>query len=174
MLENQGVEDNRDNSKLIKLTKDLMIEDDYIFVEEDVNTKEELDALLNTIQVEDRLLVQSVKDLALDIKDLTYIFEQLDEKEVTLCSVEESFLSGREYYNILAGFKILYQHYSNLKKQKGYEKAVKEKRVGRPQKDESDLDKAIRLYETKAFKIEEIEQLTGVSSSTLYRVLKKK
>jgi DNA invertase Pin-like site-specific DNA recombinase len=173
MIENQGVEDNRDNSKLIKLIRDLEIEEEYVFIEEDATNKEALDVLLNTVQQEDRLLVETVKDLALDIRDLLFIFEQLDKKAITLCSVEESFLSGRDYYAMLGGLKNLSQHYTNLKKQKGYEKAVQEKRVGRPAKDEGDLDKAIRLYETKAFKIDEIEKLTGVSSSTLYRALKK-
>lgn len=173
VLENQGIQDTRDNSKLIKLIKDLRLEEKYVFVEDDVINKEELDVLLNTLENEDRVLVETVKDLALDIKDLLFVFEQLDKKAITLCSVEESFLSGRDYYAILEGLKNLTQHYTNLKKQKGYEKAVQEKRVGRPAKDEGDLDKAIRLYETKAFKIEEIEKLTGVSSSTLYRELKK-
>jgi DNA invertase Pin-like site-specific DNA recombinase len=172
MIENNGVEDIRDNSNLIKLSKDLEIEEDYIFIEEDIETKKELDILINELQQEDRLLVQTVKDLALDIRDLLEVFEQLHKKEITLCSINESFLSGREYYTILKEFKSLYLHYINLKKEKGYKKAVEERRVGRPPKNQKELEKAIRLYNTKAFKIEEIEQLSGVSSSTLYRALK--
>ena len=43
---------------------------------------------------------------------------------------------------------------------------------GRPKADETSLKKAIALYQTKQYSLKEIHKLTGVSASTLYRVIK--
>lgn len=43
---------------------------------------------------------------------------------------------------------------------------------GRPKTDSQKLKQAIKLYQTKQYSIKEIEELTGVKKSTLYRNLK--
>lgn len=43
---------------------------------------------------------------------------------------------------------------------------------GRPRENSENLKKAVKLYNTKQYSIREIEDLTGVKKSTLYRNLK--
>ena len=42
-------------------------------------------------------------------------------------------------------------------------------KLGRPRVNDEQLEKAVRLYMTKEFEIKEIEQMTKISKSTLYR-----
>ena len=42
---------------------------------------------------------------------------------------------------------------------------------GRPKTDVTSINKAIKLYNTRQYSIKEIEELTGVKKSTLYRHL---
>lgn len=173
-IENQGIEDIRDNASVIKLACDLEVLEECLYIEEDFHSRAQLCLLLNSIEEGDRLIVSTVKELAFDIKELLVRFEQLEEIGVVLCSIEEPSFSREDYVDTLRTLKELYQHYARLKQQHGYTKAVEERRVGRPQVDKDKLEQAMRMYKTKAFKIEEIEKLTGISKSTLYRERDKK
>lgn len=46
--------------------------------------------------------------------------------------------------------------------------------LGRPSKGDKDIDKAIKLYDSKEYSVKEIEDMTGVSKPTLYRYLKER
>lgn len=127
--------------------------------------------MLEIIGAGDRLIIGTVKDIADDAKQLSETLELLQNKKVTLCSCSENFLSGTDYHTALRGFVDLHYYYLKKKQEKGFDKAKKEGTVGRPRQTEA-IEKALRLYDTKAFSIEEIEKLSGISSSTLYRYLK--
>jgi DNA invertase Pin-like site-specific DNA recombinase len=43
---------------------------------------------------------------------------------------------------------------------------------GRPKTDETAVKKAVALYQTKQYSLKEIQELTGVSASTIYRAIK--
>ena len=43
---------------------------------------------------------------------------------------------------------------------------------GRPKLDETAVKKAVALYRTKQYSLKEIQNLTGVSPSTIYRAIK--
>ena len=45
---------------------------------------------------------------------------------------------------------------------------------GRPSKGDKDIDKAIKLYDSKDYSVKEIEEMTGVSKPTLYRYIAKR
>ena len=168
-VENQGIEDVRDNSDVIKLAYDLEVPEEFLYIEEGIDDREQLCSLFKSIGEGDRLIVPNVKELANNLKELLLRFQQLNEIGVVLCSIEEPVFSGEDYLEVLETFKGLYRYYISLQKRQGYIQAVEERRVGRPQVDKDKLEQAIRMYKTKAFKIEEIEKLTGISKSTLYR-----
>lgn len=44
---------------------------------------------------------------------------------------------------------------------------------GRPVKNKKDIDKAIKMYDSRLHSVSEIEKTTGVSKATLYRYIKK-
>ena len=62
--------------------------------------------------------------------------------------------------------------FQKKKQQAGYRKACAEGRVGRPPTKSKDIEQAIELYKSDACTISQITALTGVSKTTLYRVLK--
>lgn len=45
---------------------------------------------------------------------------------------------------------------------------------GRPRVKQKDIDKAIKLYDTKTHSLAEIEEMSGVSKATLYRYLQER
>lgn len=67
----------------------------------------------------------------------------------------------------------IHDYYLKKRQEEGFKRAQDAGIVGRPKRTE-EIEKAIRLYKTKAFSIAEIEKLAGISSSTLYRYLEQK
>lgn len=169
-VENIDPNNYRDNTKLFQLVQDLNIPEDKVYIDTGLD-KNELEILLNVMSSGDRLILATVKDLADDAKVLSEVLQLLQNKKVTLCSCLESFLSGTDYHTALRGFIDLHYYYLKRKQEKGFDKAKQAGTVGRPKNNEG-IEKALRLYDTKAFSIEEIEKLSGISSSTLYRYLK--
>lgn len=172
VLENSNSEDKRNNQSLFQLIQQLEIADDNLYFDMDGKEQTELNKLLKDIQIEDRLVIRSVEDLADSLDELIKIFKVLSEKKISLCSCEEPFLSGEDFYNNLNSYIKLHKYFIEKKKQKAYQKAVAEGRVGRPIK-ESDIKKAIELYKSNNFTVEQIKAVTGISKTTLYRYINK-
>ncbi len=168
-----GETDNKvNNSWVFDFIKELNIGEDNIFTDTS-RGRDNLKVLVECMDSEDCLVVRSVMDLAEDSRYLMGILQALQESQVTLLSLLEPFLNGKEYYNALKGNIEIHKYYLNKKRSEGYDEAKKAGLVGRPAKTE-EIEKALRLYHTKAFSINEIEKLSGVSSSTLYRYRKEK
>lgn len=159
-----------DNSVLFMLIQDLSIPESRVFVDSG-DSKEEWNKLLDIIGDGDRIAIRSVIDLEAEgARELLGILQIIQCSGIALCSCMEPYFSGTDYYTAFKGFIDIHKYYLKKKKDKGYKKAVEAGTVGRPKMTEA-IEKAVRLYNTKAFKIEEIEKLSGVSSSTLYRAL---
>jgi len=161
-----------DNSGVFGTVKELNISEDNIFTDTNKG-RNNLKVLVESMDTEDCLVVRSVTDLADDSRYLMGILQDLQESQVTLISLLEPFLNGKDYYNALKGNIEIYKYYLNKKRAEGYDEAKKAGLVGRPVKTE-EIEKALRLYHTKAFSINEIVKLSGVSSTTLYRYRKEK
>lgn len=168
-----GETDNQvNNSGAFSIVKEMNISEDNIFTDT-IKNRDNLKVLVEYMDSEDCFVVRSVTDLADDSRYLMGVLQDLQESQVTLISLLEPFLNGKEYYNALKGNIEIQKYYLNKKRAEGYDEAKKAGLVGRPAKRE-EIDKALRLYQTKAFSINEIEKLSGVSSSTLYRYRKEK
>lgn len=170
MIENKGLEDKRDNKPLIRLIRDLQMHENQVIIGKAVlqDTWMKIESELNP---GDRLLVLTVADIANSLPSLLAMAEKLHNKQIVLCSLKESFLSGSEYYDSLLGYKAMHVHFVEIHRKEKYRLAQQAGTVGRPKMTE-EIEKALRLYRTKSFTIEEIEKLAGVSSSTIYRALK--
>ena len=116
-------------------------------------------------------MIRSVVDLSDTAKGLLDFLSDLQSKGIILCSISEPYLSGENYFTMLSGFIQITNFYFEKRRRQGYEYAKEKGTIGRKAKTE-ETAKAIRLYKTGAFTTAEIEQLSGVSSSTLYRALK--
>jgi DNA invertase Pin-like site-specific DNA recombinase len=158
-----------DNSTLFKMINDLDIGEDEIYVDT-YDSKEQLDELLSRLEPEDRLVIRSVVDLSDEAKQLLLILSILKDNQIILCSVNESFLNGTDYYDAMRGFAEINSYYLEKRRQNGFQSAKEKGTVGRPAKTE-EIERAIRLYNTKSFSTAEIERMCGISSSSLYRAL---
>ena len=169
VLENNDTGKFRNNQPLFLLIEEMEIQEDNLVFDMEGEEQTELQELLTKLNTGDRLVVE---DLADSFSDLVDIFNKLDQKEISLCSCKEPFLSGEEYKDNLAGWIELTKILREKKKQKSYAKAVAEGRVGRPIKVQ-DIQKAVDLYNnSETLTVEQITAITGVSKSTLYRYLK--
>lgn len=172
ILENSHSEDKRNNQPLFQLIQQLEVADDNLYFDMNGTEQTELQKLLKDIQIEDRLVIRSVEDLADSMDDLIKTLKLLADKKISLCSCEEPFLSGEDYTDNLNSYLKLHKSFIEKKKQKAYQKAVTEGRVGRPVK-ENDIKKAIDLYKSEKLTVEQITAVTGISRTTLYRYINK-
>lgn len=171
-IDTQIDEENRKNQQVFLKIRELGLTDDTIFMDEEPANKKEFEELLDTISHGDTLLVRSVVDMDGDINCLTNdILPYLKELKVELISCEEPFLCGLEYADTMKRIVQLLKSFTKQKAKQGYQKAVKENRVGRPA-NVNNAAKAVELYRTGKYKIAEIVKMTGISKSTLYRHLK--
>ena len=169
VLENTTKEDKRDNSPLFNLINDLDLDEEQLCF--DIDSKRVgLIPFLNKLSSGDKLLVRSVEDLSDTIENLIEIFKSLSKKDVILYSCKEPFLCGEEYAENLESSMKLILYFTKKKKEMGYQIAVLEGKVGRPAKTEEIL-KAVAMYKSGNFKVSQIEVITGISKSSLYRYL---
>ncbi len=164
------IEDNEYNYKLFYEINKMDIEENDVYIDTE-DSKEELEKLLEDIDYQDRLLVLSVADLSSTALGLLDILSDLQDKCVILKSITEQYLDCHNYYTVFQNFIDITKHYTEKKRQQGYQKAKEKGIVGRPPKT-TEIEQAIKLYKTKAFTIAEIEQMTKISKSSLYRYLK--
>jgi len=165
-----------DNTALFKIINDLEIDDEFVF-SDTAGYRDDLEKLLDDLYntlieaSSKRLVIRSVVDISDTAKGLLGILSDLQDKGIILCSISEPYLSGENYFTMLSGFIQITNFYSEKRRKQGYENAKEKGTIGRKAKTE-ETAKAIRLYKTGAFTTAEIEQLSGISSSTLYRALK--
>ncbi len=135
----------------------------------------EMDAMLEFIREGDVVVVCELTRISRSTKDLFALVEKIEEKGAKIKSLKENWLDtttahGRLLFTMFAG---LAQFERDLISERTREslRAKKEAgvKLGRPRVDDEQLEKAVRLYMTKEFEIKEIEQLTNISKSTLYR-----
>lgn len=104
--------------------------------------------------------------------------EQIGEKKANVKSLKESWLdtttaTGKLMFTIIAGISQFERDLLSERTKEGLASARARGHLGgRPKKSIRDIEKAIKLYESKQYSVKEIEDMTGVSKATLYRNLK--
>lgn len=169
VIENMTPEDKRDNTPIFQLINDLDLDEDSVWFDIDFS-RSGLLPFIEKLNSGDKLLIRSVEDLSDTLEGLIEIFKILSEKEVILYSCKEPFLCGEEYAENLESSMKMILYFTNRKKELGYQIAVMEGKVGRPAKTEEIL-KAVAMYKSGKFKVSQIEVITGISKSSLYRYL---
>ncbi len=135
----------------------------------------QMDAMLEFIREGDVVVVCELTRISRSTKDLFSLVEKIEEKGAKIKSLKEDWLDtttahGKLMFTMMAG---LAQFERDLISERTKEALRAKKaagvKLGRPRVNDEQLEKAVRLYMTKEFEIEEIEQLTKISKSTLYR-----
>lgn len=134
----------------------------------------EFEKMLDTLRPGDTVVVYSLSRLGRSLKQLIQITEHFDNSGVNLVSltdqIDTSTSVGKSLFHLMGSLAQFERDLISDRTKAGLEAArARGRQGGRPKKNQSDIEQAVRLYHTKALSIREIEQTTGVSRSTISR-----
>ncbi|MCQ6267890.1 recombinase family protein [Fictibacillus sp. WQ 8-8] len=98
----------------------------------------------------------------------------MSQKRITFVSLKEnidtSTATGKLIFNIFASLSEFERDMIIERTKAGLDAArARGKKDGRPKKDEESIQRALKLYRSKEYTIQEITEMTGVSKAILYR-----
>lgn len=152
---------------------------DIIYNEKITGTKKnrpELTKLLDRITEGDTVVVESLSRLGRSTKDLIELTEIFQSKGVNLVSLKEAIdtnsPTGKLLFTLMSAIAQFERDVIADRTREGVKSARARGRTGgRPRADPEQVKKAVKLYKTEQYSIKEIEELTGIKKSTLYRNL---
>lgn len=150
---------------------------DYIFNEKMTGTKRdrpELNKLLDRLMAGDTVVVESLSRLGRSTKDLIELVELFEKKQVHLVSLKEqidtSTPAGKLLFTLMSAIAQFERDVIAERTREGLNAARARGRIGgRPRTNQQKVRQAVKLYQTGQYSVREIEELTGVKKSTLYR-----
>ena len=152
---------------------------DIIYNEKITGTKKnrpELTKLLDRITEGDTVVVESLSRLGRSTKDLIELTEIFQSKGVNLVSLKEAIdtnsPTGKLLFTLMSAIAQFERDVIADRTREGLKSARARGRTGgRPRADPEQVKKAVKLYKTEQYSVNEIEELTGIKKSTLYRNL---
>ena len=155
---------------------------DFIYNEKMTGTKRnrpELEKLLERLTEGDTVVVESLSRLGRSTKDLIWLMETFNSKGVNLISLKESIdtttSTGKLLFTLMSAIAQFERDVIADRTREGLNSArARGRKGGRPRMDSEKLRKAIKLYNTQQYSLAEIEDMTGVKRSTLYRGIRSK
>ena len=155
---------------------------DFIYNEKMTGTKRnrpELEKLLERLTAGDTVVVESLSRLGRSTKDLIWLMETFNAKGVNLVSLKESIdtttSTGKLLFTLMSAIAQFERDVIADRTREGLNSArARGRKGGRPRTDTDKLRKAIKLYNTRQYTLAEIEDMTGVKRSTLYRGIRSK
>ena len=136
----------------------------------------ELAKILDRITKGDTVVIESLSRLGRSTKDLIELTELFEQKGVHLVSLKEqintSTSTGKLLFTLMAAIAQFERDVITDRTREGLKSARARGRIGgRPRVNQDNIKKAVKLYRTQQYSVREIEDLTGVKKSTLYRNL---
>ena len=155
---------------------------DTIYNEKMTGTKRdrpELTKMLDRMTEGDTVVVESLSRLGRSTKDLIELTELFERKGVHLVSLKESIdtssSTGKLLFTLMSAIAQFERDVIADRTKEGLRSARARGRTGgRPKANPDAVRKAVKLYHTGQYSVKEIEELTGVKKSTLYRNLRQK
>lgn len=152
---------------------------DIIYNEKITGTKKnrpELTKLLDRITEGDTVVVESLSRLGRSTKDLIELTEIFQSKGVNLVSLKEAIdtnsSTGKLLFTLMSAIAQFERDVIADRTREGLKSARARGRTGgRPRAYPEQVKKAVKLYKTEQYSVKEIEELTGIKKSTLYRNL---
>lgn len=169
-----------------ELNRQLDILEEYncnkIYTEKITGTKAnrpELNKLKENVREGDTIVVDSWSRLGRSTKDLINLMDFFSEKGVNVISHKEQFdTSTAQGKLMLTVFQAFAEFERDLIVERTKEGLIsarsRGRRGGRPKVKKSKIDKALKMYDAQFHSLKEIEELSGVSTSTLYRYINKR
>ncbi len=152
---------------------------DIIYSEKMTGTKKdrpELSKMIERMTEGDTVVIVALSRLGRSTKDLIELTELFQSKGVHLVSLKESIdtstPSGKLLFTLMSAIAQFERDTIADRTREGLRSARARGRMGgRPKTDPDIVRKAVKLYQTGQYSIKEIEELTGIKKSTLYRNL---
>ena len=154
-----------------------------IFTDKVSGTKKdrpEFTMMMNTIRAGDTIIVCELSRLSRKVKDIFEIVDKIRELGADIKSLKEEWLdttspTGRLIFTFIAGICQFERDMIHERTMEGLKAARKRGRTGgRPSIPEDDINIALKMYDSRNFTINEIEERTGVKRPTLYLYLKRR
>ena len=153
---------------------------DVLYCEKMSGTKKsrpELDRMLKEVCDGDTIVIESLSRLGRSVKNLAELMEVFNQRNIRLVSLKETIdtttPTGKLLFTILSSLAQFERDVLVERTQEGLAAArARGRNGGRPKTDEFTVKKAVALYQTKQYSLKEIQELTGVSASTIYRAIK--
>jgi DNA invertase Pin-like site-specific DNA recombinase len=137
-----------------------------------------LEKMLEELQQGDIVVITELTKLGSSTKELLEITEKIGRRRANVISLKEDWFNtttanGAIMFDIIEGIVRFEKDLLSERTKEGLAFAKEKGKVGgRPKKTSRDINKAVKLYESKEHTVKEIEEITGVSKATLYRYLK--
>ena len=155
---------------------------DRLYTEKMSGTKRnrpELTKLLAHMDEGDIVVIESLSRLGRSTKDLIELVELFQKRGVQLVSLKESIdtstSTGKLLFTILSALAQFERDVIADRTREGLNAArARGHSGGRPKLDDRKVSQAVKLYQSKQYTVKEIEELTGIRKSTLYRNIKEK
>ena len=153
---------------------------DMIYNEKMSGTKRdrpELTKMLDQMTKGDTVVVEFLSRLGRSTKDLIELTELFERKGVHLVSLKESIdtssSTGKLLFALMSAIAQFERDVIADRTKEGLRSARARGRTGgRPKANPDAVRKGVKLYRTGQYSVKEIEELTGVKKSTLYRNLR--
>ncbi|MDE5994954.1 MAG: recombinase family protein [Oscillospiraceae bacterium] len=150
---------------------------DKIYNEKMTGTKRnrpELEKLMERLTEGDTVVVESLSRLGRSTKDLIWLMETFNSKGVNLVSLKESIdttsSTGKLLFTLMSALAQFERDVLADRTLEGLAAAkARGRKGGRLPADKEQLRKAIKLYGTGQYSLAEIDEMTGIKRSTLYR-----
>lgn len=137
-----------------------------------------LERLKDKLRPGDTVIVESFSRLGRSTKDLIDLVNYFEKNNIKLISIKENFDTttpqGRLMMTVFQAFSQFERDLIVERTKEGLESARARGRAGgRPKIKKSKIEKALKLYKSKEYSVNEIVDMTGISKATIYRYLKK-
>ena len=163
--------------------KDFGIITEHIYMEKMTGTKKErpvLSKLLEYARSDDTIVVTDLTRISRSTKDLISLVEDLGNRGIHLKSLKENWLDtgtaqGKLMFTIIAGLSQFERDLISERTKEGLKSArARGRKGGRPNVKQENVDKAIKLYDTKNVPIQDICDMCHISKNSLYNYIRKR
>src|SRR5699024_12130574 len=132
----------------------------------------ELERLLDKLRPGDMVVLESFSRLGRSTKDLINLVNYFEENDIKLISSKENFdtstTQGRLMMTVFQAFSQFERDLIVERTKEGLKSArARGRKGGRPKVNQKNISRAINLYYTEEYSVNDIVKMTGISKATL-------
>jgi len=142
-----------------------------------IKDRPELNKMINDLKIGDVIIICDLTRLSRSTKDLISLSESITNKGVELISLKEKIdtttATGKAMFGMLAVMAQFERDIISERTKEGLSSArARGRKGGRPKVNYKDIDRALKLYDSKEYSVFEICDMCKVSKNTLYNYIR--